>query len=321
MKQILSIAILFSLNIFYGQDNDDKINKIADDACQCISKIDLKLDHDEKSKEIKTCISDAIMSAQLQEKLLGLVNQTKDTLNKVDDISKIDTLTIGGDINIVLNDEENYEEIETYLYDNCPAMKDVYFTVNKTHENSFSDHKKALKFYNEGQVAFGKEEYLKAITLFNKAVKNDESFAFAWDNLGYSYRKIGNYEMAITCYKKSLELDPRGEMPLQNLPVAYELNNDIDGAISAYEKFAEVYEDNPEAPYGLGRMYIQREEYDKALENMFKAYLLYDEMNSPYKIDAQKNIQIIFDALKKQDKLDLFYDIAKKYNIEVNRKD
>jgi cytochrome c-type biogenesis protein CcmH/NrfG len=37
----------------------------------------------------------------------------------------------------------------------------------------------------------------------------DPEFAFAWDNLGISYRRLNNYDKAIDAYSKSIAIDPK----------------------------------------------------------------------------------------------------------------
>lgn len=318
MRFYIIIGLILTTTVIMAQEDSKNIESISKEACECIYKIDLNASKAEKSEAISNCITSTTMAYQLKDKLSALVEKTKDTLNKVNDITSIDSLKIEDTTKIVLNDRENYEAIESDLYKNCPVMKTIYFTDNSEHDNSYSDHKKAMKYYEEGQTAFANEEYAKAITLFNKAVKKDKNFAFAWDNLGYSYRQLGNYKQAIECYKTSLALDPKGKMPLMNIAVAYQLDNDIDNAKKAYEKYGEFYQDDPEVFYGLGRMYFIEKDYEPALENMIKAYQLYLDMESPYNIDAQKHIVMIYNHMKENGTLEKFRDIAKKYNLQIN---
>lgn len=322
MKHYLFITTIFFSVLAFAQDEnvEENIKEISEQACTCISKIDINETKEVKSKEIKSCITTANMMHQFKESLVSDVSKAIDSLSKTANFSKIDSLTVGKGDNIIVNVAKNYKEIEKYLYDNCPAMKNLYFTDNKEYENSYSDRKKAMKFYDKGQVAFQKEEYEIAIVMFNKAVKKDKKFAFAWDNLGYSYRRIGNYKKAIESYKKSLALDPKGKMPLMNIAVAYQLDNDLENSKKAYETYKKFYNDDPEAFYGLGRIYYLEKDYESALENMIQAYLLYIEMDSPYNIDAQKHISFIYNELKEQENLELFNKIAKKYKLNVNTK-
>ena len=48
---------------------------------------------------------------------------------------------------------------------------------------------------------------------YEKALEIDPVFAFAWDNLGLTYRRLEKYDLALDAYRKSLELVPNGFMP------------------------------------------------------------------------------------------------------------
>ena len=48
------------------------------------------------------------------------------------------------------------------------------------------------------------DEPTKAIEYFGKAIKEDHNFSEAYNNLGYSYQKLGKFEKAITYYKQAL---------------------------------------------------------------------------------------------------------------------
>ena len=320
-NSILILTFLITSIAFAQEEASQQIKDVSAQACNCITKIDLDATKETKSEEISSCITSANLIIQMKESMMGKIEKTIDTLKKVQDISKIDTLIIEEDDKNIIIVDKNYKKIEEYLYDNCPALKDIYFTDNQEYDNSYSNRKKAMKFYNSAQIAFQKEDYITAIILFNKAVKKDRKFAFAWDNLGYSYRRTGAYKKAIESYKKSLALDPKGKMPLMNIAVAYELDKDLDNSKKAYETYKKFYNDDPEAFYGLGRIYYLERDYKPALENMIQAYLLYVEMNSPYNIDAQKHISFIYNELKKQGNLDLFNKIAEKYNLKINTED
>jgi tetratricopeptide (TPR) repeat protein len=307
-----------------SQDNaatTNKVKEVSKEACICINEIDVNLSKKVKSEKIKSCITMANSVYQMNQMMLSGFEKISDTLDKIEDLSKIDSLTVGegGKHTIVV--DEDYELIEEYLYQNCAQMKDIYFTENDASKNSYSDRKKAMKFYDQGQQAFAMQDYSRAIVLFNKAVKKDKKFAFAWDNLGYSYRKVNNFDKAIECYKKSLALDPKGKMPLMNIAVAYQLKNDLPNALKSYENYKKMHNDDPEAYYGMGRILYFQKNYEPALQNMIKAYVLYEEMGSPYSIDAQKHIGFIYAEMKELGQLEAFNRITKENKIEINIQD
>jgi len=324
LKILLSLFLLASV-VLHAQDDkalEKKVKEISKGACECIAKIDIYLEEEEKNEEIKSCIMAGIMEDQVNNTLLKQLQQIKDTLEKTKDLKKIDSLNIGGgDKNITIIVDENYDEIEEYLLRNCTAIKQLLMTSDTKHKNSLSDKEKALEYYNEGIKYYKAGEFENAVVAYRKAVKKDKKFAFAWDNLGICYRKLGNYKQAIKAYKKSLKLDPKGRVPLMNLPIAQEFLKEYDNAIESYEKFSKIYPDDPEAYYGVGRIYILKKDYENALDNVMKAYKMYVELNSPYNKDAQQLITALYIEMKKNDQLDAFNKIAKKHNIDINIKE
>ncbi len=313
--------LLLVLNIFFLfpslRAQDTEITDAADEACICISKIDVSTERQKKYAEVKECISSTILMQQMNNSLMGMMEKTKDTLEKIEDLSKVDSMTIEDD-NYVIVADKNYEEIEEYLLRNCESMKSVMTTDEVISKTSISDKKKAKKLYDEGLIFFKKESYDMAISKFQKAVKKDRQFAFAWDMLGYSYRKQEKYKKAILCYDKSIAADPKGRMPLMNKPIAYALMGDHENAIKGYEHFIEVFPDDPEGYYGIGRIYHLQGDYENALDTTMKAYLMYNAIKSPYARDAEHNLSLFYKELKAKDQLDLFNKMAEKHNIKIN---
>ncbi len=318
MKRFFILLLIGFFSICSNAQDNIETKKITEDACECASKIDISIKQEKRYEQVNQCIEVAITSFQLKSSLLGLTEKTKDTLSKIVDKEKMDTLNIPQEVDIVINPTKDYKTIEENLLQNCPAMKLIMGNSETVNETSLSNKKKAMKFYDEGQAYFRKGQFGNAVVEFNKAVKKDKNFAFAWDMLGYSYRKLENYKKAVECYDKSLKVDPMGKMPLMNKPIAYELMQDIDNAILGYLDFIEKYPKDAEGYYGIGRMYHIKGNYEKALDNTMNAYILYNKVKSPYARDAERNLALFYNELKDQNNLELFNKMAKKYNIEIN---
>ncbi|MBL4663695.1 MAG: tetratricopeptide repeat protein, partial [Flavobacteriaceae bacterium] len=148
-------------------------------------------------------------------------------------------------------------------------------------------------------------------------LKKDRNFAYAYDMVGISYRRMNDYKKALKYYNKSLKLDPKGRMPLLNKPIAYALMEDYQSSIEGYLEFIDVFPDDPEGFYGIGRIYHVLGDYENALDNMMKSYVLYNEIESPYARDAEANLSLFYKELKEKNQLDLFTRLAKKYKIEI----
>lgn len=313
-----SLIIFFTSLIFSGMTaQENEIIAISEDACECMEEIDLETSKSDQYEGINSCISDAILSHQLMQSLKNIPEISKDSIpNASESITGISKDSVQ-QINIEIVTDKNYKEIEAYSLRNCSVMKRIMASDNTKSESSVSDKKKAIEFYNKGQQYYEAGNYGNAIVEFSKAVKKDKNFVFAWDNLGLSYRKKGQLKEAIKSYEKSLAIDPNGKMPLMNIPVAYEKLTDYDNAIKGYKKLIEFYPDDPEGYYGIGRMFHIKKDYENALENTIKAYLLYQEQNSPYIHDAENNIRLYYHELNERGELEIFNRIAEKYNIKT----
>jgi tetratricopeptide (TPR) repeat protein len=293
-----------------GSGSDNLLKELAANACKCIDSIEVyDKSRSEVVSEVSACIDEQVGMYQMGSKLL----------NSLKEVSKDGKRNISIDANFDKNSQEYkdyYYEMERYLMSNCALLKRKVGAEDKQSEKSSSDNPKAVDFYNKGTEASEKQQYKKAADYFEKALKLDEKYAFAWDNLGLAYRKLGEYDKAIHAYEKSLALDPTGLMPLQNLPVVYQYKKEYDKAIVAYERLAAINKNNAEAYYGIGLIYTAHlHDYEKGLDNMCKAYNLYIDQKSPYRTDAEKIINSIYTEMKKQNKEDKFKEILKSNNI------
>ena len=52
------------------------------------------------------------------------------------------------------------------------------------------------------------KKYPEASKKYEQAVKIDAKYAQAWSNLGYTYRKQGQFDRAVRAYKKAIKLKP-----------------------------------------------------------------------------------------------------------------
>ncbi|MES2575143.1 MAG: tetratricopeptide repeat protein [Bacteroidota bacterium] len=290
--------------------SDKLLKESAENGCKCIDSIPTYNNPKETViAEINKCISKQTVSYQLTSKLMQIDILKENATDK--------------NISIAVNTNENsdeykkyYYELERYMMDNCTSLKSKIASNEKQAQNSFSQNPKAKEFYYKGLDEFEKEKYEKAIEYFKKALKEDAEFAFAWDNIGLSYRKLGNYDKAIESYNKSLEIEPEGTMPLQNIAIAYQYKKEYQKAIDSFQKLAKINKNDPEIYFGIGNVYaINLRDFEKGLDNMCKAYTIYVEQKSAYRADAEKIINYIHSELKAQGKEARYYEILKSYNI------
>lgn len=324
MKKIPLFVVLTSICLGASAQENKKpsteamLKNLSEKACSCIDSINIyDKSNAEVAKEINKCINKQVAPYQLASKLVEASELTAKTENEKDKKKKISI-----NVNNNVNSEEfkkYYYELERELMSNCNSLKEKIASNEKQSQKSFSSNAKATEYYSKGLEATKNKDYAKAVEYFEKAVKEDPEFAFAWDNLGVNYRRLDNYDKAIEAYNKSLSVDPYGLMPLQNIAVAYQYKKEYQKAIEAYQRLAQLDEKNPEVYYGIGNVYAMcMNENEKGLEHICKAYLLYIEQKSPYRSDAEKLIGYIYSEMKKEGKEKQFQKILKAYNISTN---
>lgn len=62
--------------------------------------------------------------------------------------------------------------------------------------------------FKEGLKLQETDHYKEASKKYKKAVQSDATYAEAWSNLGYTYRKQGYFKKAVKAYKKAIKLSP-----------------------------------------------------------------------------------------------------------------
>lgn len=325
MKYILVLLIsMVSASNCYSQETSKKdsetkfdkkqlLKELSENACKCIDSIyTFDKSKDSISSEIHACIDDKVGAYQMGIKLGSI----KDLDGTIDENGK---KNINISININQDSKEYkkyYYEMERYLNDNCPAIRNKIAVNDQVGEKSLSRNTEALKFYQLGLDETEKGNFEKSIEYYKKAVVFDPNFVFAYDNMGICYRRLNEFDKSIDAYEKSLKIDPNGKMPLQNIAVVYSYKKEYKKAVKCYEKLAKLDAKNPEVYYGIGQIYAQcLFDYEKALENLCQAYNLYVEQKSPYRTDAEKLIQNVNFEMKKQGKEKIFNEILTKYHL------
>ena len=331
MKIILLFffVVIFPVNVFAQMEIDGKPlneeqkkmvkeafskNKIlaqnAEITCKCIDSISVNNKNaDDTSKDIKKCIDDNVVGYQTTLKLMATVDAAQDENVNVTIFTNQESIEY----------KKYYYEIERQVMDSCPAIKNVVGVNNKEAEKSISKKSLAIREYNQANEFLRQNDYANALPFFEKAVKIDPEFVFAWDNIGVCYRRLGNYDKSLMAYRMSLKLDPKNLTALQNVPLAYVGKKEYKKAIKAYGDLEKVDKDNPEIYYGMGVVYFENiKDNEKALENMCKAYILYIAQNSPYRTDAENVIQKLYSEFKQNGQIEKFNQILNLFNITPN---
>jgi tetratricopeptide (TPR) repeat protein/tRNA A-37 threonylcarbamoyl transferase component Bud32 len=127
----------------------------------------------------------------------------------------------------------------------------------------------AYKYYSEGRKYHLKGEERQSIPLMEKAIEIDPDFAMAYRSLAMSYYNLGFLSERQKYMQKALELSDRisdRERYRIQGDFYYSSEKTYDKAIEAYNKLLELYPEDSIGNTNLGSVYLELEEWDKAIE-------------------------------------------------------
>lgn len=97
--------------------------------------------------------------------------------------------------------------------------------------------------FSKARSLIGKREYKRAIRELNAIISSDHRNADAWNLIGYSNRKLGNFEEAGKAYRKALKYDPNHKGALEYQGQLFVSLNDMQNAQANREKLASLCPD------------------------------------------------------------------------------
>lgn len=173
--------------------------------------------------------------------------------------------------------------------------------VQKPKAKTFADYKK------EGEAAYDKKDFKKAVELLTQATKLNPNSFNVWVMLADSYVELESYSNAVYAYKKAVSFGPNNEGALSQLGYSLymsylggSLSSDtalVDEAIAAYQKALDVNPKNGDSWYYQGRCYEVIGDWEKALFDLQKATEL-----DPSDAYNWLGLGEVYDGLGQQDK-------------------
>lgn len=98
----------------------------------------------------------------------------------------------------------------------------------------------AQEYFELGSIYLNKRVYAQAITLFQKALKAEDlpemESALVYNALGFAYFAQEQYDLAIRNYKEALKIDENYVTALNNLGHAYERKQLTTQALETYQQ-------------------------------------------------------------------------------------
>ena len=177
------------------------------------------------------------------------------------------------------------------------APKDATISIIAADEEKYTGSRnvKAMALYNLGsRLMYHGSDYAKAAGFLEEAVRLDDTFVEALDNLSVCYRRLGMYDKAIKCSKESIAVFPNGEVAHCNLALIYSLLDQNKDALYEYKKVKDINPANAEAFYGTAVIYYEQNELTRSLLNAAEAERLYRKTSNNLLGDAEELIGRIY---------------------------
>jgi tetratricopeptide (TPR) repeat protein len=143
-------------------------------------------------------------------------------------------------------------------------LKDLFQKGNE----ACTKGKEALEKGEETRAA---EEFNKAKSLFESVTRDDPACVEAWNNLGVAFCELDLYREAIKAYDRIGE-DRRTGATWYNVSLAHYYSRDFDPALNCIQKAIDIDPDNSPAWDLQGKIYVEREDYQKAMVAFNRAF-------------------------------------------------
>ncbi|MBS1731596.1 MAG: tetratricopeptide repeat protein [Bacteroidetes bacterium] len=136
-----------------------------------------------------------------------------------------------------------YRGLGNVYYDN-----DEYEDAQTNFENAilYDEENSKSSYYTLGWLYNENEEYAKAESVLKKAIDYDPEDTRNYEELAYTFMKLGKYNDGITQAKKAIVLNPKSSLGYYYLGSCYMGLNQKDNAMDAYNKLKAFDEEEAE---------------------------------------------------------------------------
>jgi tetratricopeptide (TPR) repeat protein len=165
------------------------------------------------------------------------------------------------------------------------SEEDIASDLDKDVEKITTSSPEAYKFYSEGLKYLGNGDYRGCMSLMEKAVEIDPEFAAAYRYISMANGLLYLFSERKKYIQKAFEFKDRvSDRERLLIEGSFYLGSEktFDKAIEAYTKLVELYPGDLSGIFGLGALYHNIDEYDKAIEWFEKAIPNNVNTISPY---------------------------------------
>ena len=164
----------------------------------------------------------------------------------------------------------------------------------------------AERLYSQGLAQMSRDDYVRAVPYFERAVEADPNYAEAWYQAGFCYGVLGRHAEALKASRAAARLRPEWAATYINIGASSYALGQYKDAVEAYRQAVRLDEDNADTQYSLGLTFGKMNRGDEEILAYRRAIAIKpDHANSIeklglalYKQKRYADAAIIFDQLK-----------------------
>jgi tetratricopeptide (TPR) repeat protein len=122
----------------------------------------------------------------------------------------------------------------------------------------------AFAYEGRGRIAMRHDDYKRAITDFDEALRLNSNRASIFRDRGLAYQKTGAFELAIADYDQAIALDPKVASPYYNRGLALAAEGYLDRAILSYTTAIRLAPSDADARLHRGLAFLARGQVEDA---------------------------------------------------------
>jgi len=135
----------------------------------------------------------------------------------------------------------------------------------------------SLILRNSAEFLFNKKHYSAASGIFRALASKQESDQAVHEKLAYCYQMMGNFKSALDSYKRAELYDTNRIWSLKKIIFCYRKLGDNESALKWSLEAAALEPDDTYLQTMLGNCYLDKQQYDTALEHYFRVEFLSPE--------------------------------------------
>ncbi|MBK7708221.1 MAG: trypsin-like peptidase domain-containing protein [Acidobacteria bacterium] len=126
----------------------------------------------------------------------------------------------------------------------------TFATLNS--ETQKSKRASAERLYSQGLAQLSRDDYGRAVTLFEKAAETDPNYAEAWYQIGFCYGMIGRHAESLRASRQAAKLRPEWAEVYVNIGASSYALKEFKDASDAYRMATRLDADNADAQFAYG---------------------------------------------------------------------